>query len=99
MNLFWDLDCSDLFGEMRKEGDIKLDLYQIFVTHNRKWTPFEIGCFLIIFLMAVVVCGYFQRKQNIVWQQSAAGLLLLLFLGVVFAFTVFYTHIGWCASL
>ena len=89
MNLFFDLDCSDLFGEMRKEGDIKLDLYQIFVTHNRKWTPFEIGCFLIIFLMAVVVCGYLQRKQKIVWQQSVAGLLLLLFLGVVFASTVF----------
>ena len=44
---------------------------------------------IIIFLMDVVVCGYLQRKQKIVWQQSVAGLLLLLFQGVVFASSVF----------
>lgn len=66
-----------------------MDLYQIFIEHNRMWTVREIICFSVIFIItAGALCLLWYRKK-IILSQVAAGLLLLLFLGIVFGSTVF----------
>ncbi len=66
-----------------------MDLYQIFITHNRAWTIREIICFSILFTITAIISFELVRRRRIAASQAAAGLLLLLFLGVVFASTVF----------
>lgn len=66
-----------------------MDLYQIFVTHNRPWTIREIFCFSVIFIIAAAVSCYLLYQKKIVCSQAVSGLLLLIFLGIVFASTVF----------
>ena len=65
-----------------------LDLYQIIIKHNRTWTVRELIFFLIsIIIIVIYVCNLLSRKR-IVLSQAVAGLLLFLFLGVVFGSTV-----------
>ncbi|MGN0406568.1 MAG: VanZ family protein [Bariatricus sp.] len=66
-----------------------MDIYQIFITHNRAWTSREGICFAVLFLVAVIVAGYLLRRKMIVCSQAIAGLLLILYIGIVFASTVF----------
>ena len=65
--------------------------FQIWTTHNRPWSVREI----IVFLIILSVCSFFifraVRRKRLKLQQGAAVLALILFLGVVFASTVFYT--------
>ena len=70
-------------------GIIELDLYQIFITHNRAWTIREIICFSILFFFVSVILFRLVGHGRIALSQAVAGLLLLLFLGIVFASTVF----------
>ena len=66
-----------------------MDLYQIIIKHNRTWTVRELIFFLIsIIIIVIYVCNLLSRKR-IVLSQAVAGLLLFLFLGVVFGSTVF----------
>ena len=79
------IHSSDLKG---KRQDY-LDLYQIIIKHNRTWTVHELIFFLISFFIIVMyICNLLSRKR-IVLSQAVAGLLLFLFLGVVFGSTVF----------
>ncbi len=66
-----------------------MDLYQIFITHNRAWTIREIICFSILFLVVSVILFRMVGHRRIALSQAVAGLLMLLFLGIVFASTVF----------
>lgn len=66
-----------------------MDLYQIFITHNRKWSAIEILYFIIVFLLAVIIAGYLLHMKQIVHSQAVAGLMAVAFLAVVFASTVF----------
>ena len=66
-----------------------MDLYQIFITHNRAWTIREIICFSILFFIVAVILFRMVGRGKIALSQAVAGLLLLLFLGIVFASTVF----------
>ena len=66
-----------------------MDLYQIFITHNRAWTVREIICFSILFTIVAIISFNLVRQQKIAVSQAVSGLLLLLFLGIVFASTVF----------
>ena len=66
-----------------------MSLYQILITHNRTWSEREIVCFCLLFIIISVVGGYLYNYDRIVLSQVVAGLLLLVFLGVVFGSTVF----------
>ena len=66
-----------------------MDLYQIFITHNRAWTIREIVCFSILFFIVSVILFRMVGHRKIALSQAVAALLLLLFLGIVFASTVF----------
>lgn len=71
-----------------------MDIYQILVTHNRKWTSHEVTCFVVLFLLAVLICSLLFYWHKICLSQMIAGLLLLVFLAVVFASTVFTRDAG-----
>ena len=66
-----------------------MDLYQIWTAHNRPWSMREIVLFLII----LSVCSFFSiraaHRHQIKIYQVLASLALLVYLGVVFASTVF----------
>mgnify|MGYP001625585771 FL=1 len=66
-----------------------MDLYQIWTAHNRPWSMREIVLFLII----LSVCSFFSiraaHRHQIKIYQALASLALLVYLGVVFASTVF----------
>lgn len=66
-----------------------MDLYQIRTAHNRPWSMREIVLFLII----LSVCSFFSiraaHRHQIKIYQALASLALLVYLGVVFASTVF----------
>lgn len=66
-----------------------MDLYEIFITHNRTWTVREIMMFSVIFLVIVCFLIYLLRNQKIVLSQAVAVLVLFLFLAVIFGSTVF----------
>lgn len=66
-----------------------MDLYQIWTAHNRPWSMREIVLFLII----LSVCSFFSiraaHRHQIKIYQVLTSLALLVYLGVVFASTVF----------
>ena len=66
-----------------------MDIYQTILTHNRKWSSFEIICFATLFIMIGTILFFLWRKKKIVLSQIISGLLLTVYLGVVFASTVF----------
>lgn len=66
-----------------------MDLYQIFITHNRAWSAREMIFFSVLLTAAVAVACYLVRRQKILKSQAAAGMLLLVFLVMVFGSTVF----------
>lgn len=66
-----------------------MDIYQIILTHNRKWSPLELGSFSAVFLFITAVLFILLRKKKIILSQMISGLLLVGHLGLVFASTVF----------
>lgn len=71
-----------------------MDLYEIFVTHNRPWSMREIICFVILFIFAAIVGCALLIKKKIVISQLLSGLLLVVFLAIVFASTLFTRRPG-----
>ena len=66
-----------------------MDIYQIILTHNRRWSPLETICFAAVFVIAAAILFFLYRKKKILLSQVIAGLLLVVYLGIVFASTVF----------
>ena len=66
-----------------------MDIYQIFITYNPAWTSREIVCFSVLCLLVALRTGYLLWHKKILISQAVSGMLLLIFLGVVFGSTVF----------
>ena len=66
-----------------------MDIYQIFVTYNPAWTRREIVFFLFVLALATVWEVYLVSKRKIKVYQAVATLLLLTFIAIVYASTVF----------
>ena len=66
-----------------------MDIYQIVLAHNRKWSVAEMIVFAVGFLIIAAVLTLLLVKRKIVLSQMISGLLLTVYLGVVFASTVF----------
>ena len=66
-----------------------MDIYQIFITYNPAWTRREIICFSVLCLLIALRAGYLLWHKKILLSQAVSGMLLLIFLGVVFGSTVF----------
>ncbi|MGN0351051.1 MAG: VanZ family protein [Roseburia sp.] len=76
-----------------------MDIYQSWVSNNqpwslRPWSLREVIVFLLVLLIAVIVLGFLYRKKKVRGSQVFAGLLMIVFLGVVFAITVFTRNTG-----
>lgn len=66
-----------------------MDIYQIMIKHNRPWSMREIIAFAIIFIIVTIVLLMLAFMKKIQISQAIASLLLLTFLAIVFASTVF----------
>lgn len=66
-----------------------MDIYQIFLTHNRSWSERELACFGIAAVIAVAILGRCVWYKKIKRMQAVSIFGLLIFLGVVFGSTVF----------
>lgn len=66
-----------------------MDIYQLILTHNRRWSPLEMICFAAVFLIAAAILFFLYGHHKIILSQVIAGLLLVVYLGIVFASTVF----------
>lgn len=66
-----------------------MDIYQIWATHNKEWSKREIIVFSVILVLTavIVIHGVYRKKIDII--QAAAIVVLIIFLGIVFASTVF----------
>ena len=71
-----------------------VDIYQIFITHNRIWSIREAICFSTVMLFALALGMYLKQKKKVTMCQVISGLLALLFLGIVFGSTVFTRNPG-----
>lgn len=66
-----------------------MDIYQIIITYYPIWSLFEWIIFLSVLALAVCIAVVLYKKQKITTRQSIAGILLLLYLLLVFGSTVF----------
>lgn len=66
-----------------------MKLWNIFLTHNRPWTLREIAVFGSLLVIVSGVIRRMKRQGKISRSQALAGMLLALFLTLVFASTVF----------
>lgn len=66
-----------------------MDVYQIWITYNKKWSQYQIIVFIIILVLTVIVLevGIYKKKLRLI--QAVAVIVLIVFLGIVFASTVF----------
>lgn len=66
-----------------------MDIYQVIRMNNRMWSPKEIIVFGIIFICTALILSVLLSRKKLRPVQVAALLALELFLGIVFASTVF----------
>lgn len=66
-----------------------MDIYQIFLTHNRLWSVRELVCFGVVVVIAAAILGRCVRYKKIKKTQAVSIFGLLVFLGIVFGSTVF----------
>ena len=66
-----------------------MNIYQIILIHNRRWSLLEMICFAAVFVITAAILFFLFRKKKIFLFQVIAGLLLVFYLGIVFASTVF----------
>lgn len=66
-----------------------MDIYEILKTHNRPWSSREIVFFAVVLLVTLVIFTALVKRKKITVLQAAAGFMLLIFLGIVYASTVF----------
>lgn len=71
-----------------------MDIFQIIQTHNRMWSQKELVVFGIIVMCTALILALLLRRGRLRPVQSAAILALELFLGIVFASTVFTRNIS-----
>ncbi len=71
-----------------------MDIYQIFITHNRMWSGREILVFSIIFMAVLLYSICSVRAGKIKKIQAMSGMALLVFLGIVYGSTVFTRSVG-----
>lgn len=66
-----------------------MNIYQIWTTHNKMWSRREIVvfCLILVLTAGTVMYGVYRRKIDII--QAIAIIALIIFLGIVFASTVF----------
>ena len=66
-----------------------MDIYQIFIKHNRAWSEREIIVFALVMLSAVVILAWLLHHRKIKISQAVAVIAFTVFLGIVLASTVF----------
>lgn len=66
-----------------------MDIYQIFLTHNRPWSARELTCFGMIAVITAVILGRCVLYKRIKKTQAVSMLVLLIFCGIIFGSTVF----------
>ena len=66
-----------------------MDIYQIWVTYNPAWTRREIIFFSIVFIIVAIIEVILVNKKIVRVYQAIATLLLLSFIAIVYASTVF----------
>lgn len=66
-----------------------MDLYQIFITHNRLWSVREIIIFFVLLFLITGVLLIQLKRGKLKKIQFFAGIALYIFLSIVFASTVF----------
>lgn len=66
-----------------------MNIFQIWTTHNKMWSKREIMVFCLILVLTAGIMTYdvYRRKIDII--QASAIIALIVFLGIVFASTVF----------
>lgn len=66
-----------------------MDIYQIFLTHNRPWSVRELVCFGIVVVVVATILGRCVQHKKIKKTQAVSIFGLLTFLSIVFGSTVF----------
>lgn len=66
-----------------------MDLYQIFIEHNRPWSSFEITCYVIMLILLFFVYIFLYKCGKVNKVQIIAGLLLFTYYCIVLESTVF----------
>lgn len=66
-----------------------MDIYQIWTEYNNPWSSREILFFSGILIFTVIAVSYYLKKEKINKLQALAILAEVIFLGIVFASTVF----------
>ena len=66
-----------------------MDLYQIFIIHNRKWSVREVVCFGILLCMVTVYCLILFERKKIILSQVISSELLFSYIVIVLESTVF----------
>ena len=66
-----------------------MNLYKIWTVHIRMWSPREIRVFAILFALVVLFLCRLVKRHKMNCRQAVAGGILFLFLGLVYASTVF----------
>lgn len=66
-----------------------MDLYQIFIEHNRPWSSFEIICYFIMLILLFFVYIFLYKCGKVNKVQIIAGLLLFTYYCIVLESTVF----------
>ena len=66
-----------------------MDLYQIFIEHNRPWSSFEIICYFIMLILLFFVFIFLYKCGKVNRVQIIAGLLLFTYYCIVLESTVF----------
>ena len=56
-----------------------MDLYQIFIEHNRSWSSFEIICYVIMLILLFFVYIFLYKCGKVNKVQIIAGLLLFTY--------------------
>lgn len=66
-----------------------MDIYQIFVTHNRPWSARELICAGLLVAICCFLLAYAVRSRKLKKSQATATLALVIYLEIVFGSTVF----------
>ena len=70
-----------------------MDIYQIFITHNRIWSKLQLLIFCLIMLTIMLISAWLLHSGKIKKTQAMAIILFVAFLWIVLASTVFTREI------
>ena len=66
-----------------------MNIYQIWVTYNKPWSKCEICLLGVILMLTIIIVTFGVRKEKINVMQAISACVLSIFLGIVFASTIF----------